>query len=309
MRRWPERSITGALPALADAGQTLSTSNTNSFTSLVTFNGRAMQLPAGKLGVTVKGGFAYTALDSNSTSSLVQGTSLKRGDLSTGFNLAIPITSRKEHFGEALGDITLNVSGGLDNLSDFGVITNWSAGATWGLTSKLSLQASYIANQAAPSLSNLGAAQTSTYNVSVYDFARGQSTLATVITGGNPDLVRESRHDIKLGINWTLPVIKNSNLIVEYFDNRSKNVSTSFPALTAAVLAAYPGRVTRDAMTGAITQIDERPVTLADQHEKRIRWGFNISGNMGKPLPPVRRRGMFGMDGPPWSAARGRAGR
>jgi hypothetical protein len=168
-----------------------------------------------------------------------------------------------------------------------------------GVTSKLSLQASYIANQAAPSLSNLGAAQTSTYNVSVYDFARGQSTLATVITGGNPDLVRESRHDIKLGINWTLPVIKNSNLIVEYFDNRSKNVSTSFPALTAAVLGAYPGRVTRDAMTGAITQIDERPVTLADQHEKRIRWGFNISGNMGKPLPPVRRRGMFGMDGPP----------
>lgn len=292
-------SITGALPALADAGQTLSTSNTNSFTSLVTFNGRAMQLPAGKLGVTVKGGFAYTALDSNSTSSLVQGTSLKRGDLSTGFNLAIPITSRKEHFGEALGDITLNVSGGLDNLSDFGVITNWSAGATWGVTSTLSFQASYIMNQAAPSLSNLGAAQTSTYNVSVYDFTRGQSTLATVITGGNRDLVRESRNDIKLGINWTLPFIKNSNLIVEYFDNRSKNVSTSFPALTAAVLGAYPGRVTRDALTGAITQIDERPVTLADQHEKRVRWGFNISGNMGKPLPPVRRRGMFGMDGPP----------
>jgi hypothetical protein len=89
---------------------------------------------------------------------------------------------------------------------------------------------------------------------------KGQSVLATVITGGNRGLVRESRNDIKLGINWTLPVVKNSNLIVEYFDNRSRNVSSSFPALTAAVLGAYPGRVTRDSLTGDITQIDETPL-------------------------------------------------
>jgi hypothetical protein len=62
------------------------------------------------------------------------GSNLKRGDLSAGFNLAIPVTSRRENFGAALGDITLNISGGLDNLSDFGVITNWSGGATWGIT-------------------------------------------------------------------------------------------------------------------------------------------------------------------------------
>jgi hypothetical protein len=121
------------------------------------------------------------------------------------------------------------------------------------------LQASYIFNQEAPSLSNLGGAQTISYNQSVYDFVKGQSVLATVITGGNRGLVRESRNDIKLGINWTLPVVKNSNLIVEYFDNRSRNVSSSFPALTAAVLGAYPGRVTRDSLTGDITQIDETP--------------------------------------------------
>ncbi|WP_343612506.1 TonB-dependent receptor [Novosphingobium sp.] len=289
-------SLTGALPSLPDPGQTVSKSITNSFTSLLTFGGRVIRLPGGHMGLTTKAGFAYTGLDSHST--LGTGSNLKRGDLSAGFNLAIPVTSRRENFGAALGDITLNISGGLDNLSDFGVITNWSGGATWGITPKLSLQASYIFNQEAPSLSNLGGAQTISYNQSVYDFVKGQSVLATVITGGNRGLVRESRNDIKLGINWTLPVVKNSNLIVEYFDNRSRNVSSSFPALTAAVLGAYPGRVTRDSLTGDITQIDETPVTIASQHEKRLRWGFNLFGNVGKPLPPVRRRGMFG-DGPP----------
>ncbi|MDE1914675.1 MAG: TonB-dependent receptor [Sphingomonadales bacterium] len=291
-------SATGTLPALADAGQSISTSNTNTVTTLVTFNGRGLPLPAGKIGVTVKGGFAYTGLDSHSTLSTIGGSSLRRGDLSTGFNLAIPITSRREHFGEALGDITANLSGGIDKLSDFGVITNWSGGATWGITSTLSFQASYLFKQVAPTLANLGAAQTITFNQSVYDFTRGESVLATVITGGNRNLLAENQNDLKLGINWSLPVIKNSNLIVEYFDNRTKNAPTAFPALTSAVLAAYPGRVTRDAATGAITQIDETPVNIAFQHEKRLRWGFNLSGNLGKPLPPVRRRGMFGGGSP-----------
>jgi iron complex outermembrane recepter protein len=291
-------SATGALPTLADAGTTVATSNTNTITTLVTFNGRGIQLPGGRMGMTVKGGFTYTGLDSHSTSSLVPGSDLKRGDLSTGFNLAIPITSRKESFGAALGDITANLSGGIDKLSDFGVITNWSGGATWGITPKLSLQASYLFKQVAPTLANLGAAQTVSYNQTLYDFTRGESVLATVINGGNRNLLAENQNDLKLGINWTLPVIKNSNLIVEYFDNRTKNAPSTFPALTAAVLAAYPGRVVRDAGTGLITQIDETPVNIAFQHEKRIRWGFNLSGNLGKPLPPVRRRGMFGMGGP-----------
>jgi hypothetical protein len=128
------------------------------------------------------------------------------------------------------------------------------------------LQASYIFNQEAPSLSNLGGAQTISYNQSVYDFVKGQSVLATVITGGNRGLVRESRNDIKLGINWTLPVVKNSNLIVEYFDNRSRNVSSSFPALTAAVLGAYPGRVARQP-DGRHHPDRRDPVTIASQHE------------------------------------------
>ena len=287
-------AIAGPLPALASAGNTVSQSSSNSLTSLVTINGTPLLLPAGKLALTVKSGFAYTGLSSNNSQNLGGATAFDRGDLSAGVNIAVPITSRKEQFGAGLGDITLNLSAGLDKLSDFGTLTNWSTSVTWGLTTKLSLQASYIFAQAAPSLADLGNPLSQTFNVPTYDFVSGQTVLVTTLGGGNGGLLRESRHDLKLGVNWQLPILSNSNMIVEYFNNRSNNLTASFPLLTPAFEAAYPGRVTRDA-SGRIIAIDQRPVNLAEQGQSRLRWGVNLGGNVGKPLPArAGGRGGFG---------------
>lgn len=293
-------------------GFTTARSKTDTVTTLVTLSGRPVALPAGKVAVTVKGGFNYTALAASSNSLLSAASNLKRGDASLGVNLGIPLTSRREHVGEALGDITLNLSASADHLSDFGELVDWSAGLTWNVTDKLGFQASYLYDEAAPSLSNLGSPLVATYNVSVYDFAKSQTVLATVITGGNPALVREHRNDIKLGMNWTPPILKGaSNLVVEYFNNRSNNVTTAFPTtLTTAIETAYPGRVTRDPTTGAITQIDRRAITLAETNDEHIRWGFNIGGNLGKPIRSQGRgpTGMFGGGPPPGGGRPGGAG-
>ena len=96
-----------------------------------------------------------------------------------GANLAIPITSRRENFGAGVGDITLNLSGNWSNVSDFGTVNDWSAGITWGPTEKLSLGASYIVNQEAPSISQLGNPLIQSFNVPVYDFSRGETVLVT----------------------------------------------------------------------------------------------------------------------------------
>ena len=98
-------------------------------------------------------------------------------------------------------------------VSDFGTVNDWSAGITWGPTEKLSLGASYIVNQEAPSISQLGNPLIQSFNVPVYDFSRGETVLVTVIGGGNPLLLREQQRDIKLSANWTLP-IKDTNLLV-----------------------------------------------------------------------------------------------
>jgi outer membrane receptor protein involved in Fe transport len=132
-------------------------------------------------------------------------------------------------------------------LSDFGSIKDWSAGVTWSPVEGLGLQASYLVNEAAPGLAQLGNPQTVTFNVPVYDFTRGETVLATVTGGGNPGLRKERQRDLKFGANWKLPFLNNSNLLVEYFRNRSNDVTASFPLLTPEIEAAFPGRVVRDA--------------------------------------------------------------
>ncbi|MBU6269115.1 MAG: TonB-dependent receptor [Sphingomonadales bacterium] len=301
-------AITGPLPTVGASPRDVARSTTNSVASLVTVNGRPLRLPGGETTLTLKAGFAWTGLDSSDTLSQAKTTQLRRGDASVGANLGVPITSRREGFGAGVGDLALNLSVGLDRLSDFGTLTDWSAGLSWGVTDKLQLQASYIVNQAAPSLGQLGNPVVVTANVPVYDFVTGRTVLVTMTTGGNPNLQRQQQRDIKLGANWTLPFLKNSNLLVEYFHNHSQNVSATFPLLTPAIELAYPGRVTR--VNGVITAVDARPVTVADQLESRLRWGMNLGGNLGKPVVGGGRGGLMGggMGGPPPGGGRGFGG-
>lgn len=267
---------------------------TATLSSLATLSGRPFTLPAGDASLTFKGGYDYTHSTSETTASDTGAVRLTRGDLSGGLNFALPLTSRSHDVLGAVGDITLNLSGGLDHLSDFGTLYNWSSGLTWSPTGKLSFQASYIVEEAAPTLTQLGAPVVQTYNVTVYDFTNNRTALVTVTSGGNPDLVKEKQRDIKLSATWQLPFMQRSNLLLEYFHNRSNDVSEAFPMFTPAVEAAFPGRVTRDA-EGNLIALDRRPVTFQQETSSRIRWGLNLSGNIGA----QQQGGPGGFGGPP----------
>lgn len=279
---------------------------TDGVTSLVTVVGRPLALPAGDLAMTLKAGFAWSGITSSDTRTMPGQTRLRRGDASAGLNLGIPLTSRRNAVLPGVGDLTLNLSAGLNRLSDFGTLTDWSAGLTWGVTERLGLQASYLVNQAAPGLTDLGAPVVQTPNVAIYDFVRGETALVTVTTGGNRQLRRETQRDLKLGLTWQLPFLSNSNLVVEYFRNRSDNVTAAFPVLTPAIEAAFPGRVTRDG-SGRLIALDRLPITFANQHSARLRYGLNLGGSIGKPAPGAEGRRFGGgmMGGPPPGAGMG----
>jgi hypothetical protein len=276
--------ITGVLPTISAGSFDTARSKDLGASGLVTLAGNLLRLPAGDASATLRAGFDYDRSDNEDTRSNLGSVVLDRGDVSAGLNLALPLTSRREDVLPGIGDLTLNLSGGFNHLSDFGTLTDWSAGLTWSPTSKLSLQASYIVDEAAPSLSQLASPQVLSYNVTTYDFLRGQTALVTVISGGNPDLIAERQRDIKLSLNWQLPIFERSNLVVEYFRNRSSDVTQTFPLLTPAIEAAFPGRVTRDA-SGLLTSIDRRPVTFDEIASSRMRWGFNFGGRLGAPSP------------------------
>ena len=293
--------IFGPLPGLPDAGFDSTASTVNSVTSLATLIGRPLRLPAGFVSATLRAGYAWSGIDSSDSRSRAGALSLTRGALSLGTSLALPLTSRRNNSGGAIGDLTLNLSAGFDSLSDFGALIDWSAGLTWAPTARLNLGASYIVNQAAPSLGQLGNPATLNFNVPVYDFTRGETALVSVTAGGNPLLRKERQRDLKFSANWQLPFISNSNVIAEYFRNRSDDVSASFPLLTPAIEAAFPGRVIRDS-SGRLVSIDQRPVTFTRQDGSRLRWGFNTSGGFG----PAGEGGAMG--GPVPGAGRGGGG-
>jgi outer membrane receptor protein involved in Fe transport len=290
----------GALPvaALALTPDTLTDSSSDTATSLLTLNGRPFELPAGEVSLTARAGFDYTALESESTRSPGL-TSLDRSDLSGGLNLDLPIASRRNEVLDAIGDLSLNLNGGVDRLSDFGTLTNYGAGLTWSPTETLSLQATYIAKDAAPGLSDLGGPVIVTPNVPVFDFVRGETVLASVTTGGNPALLKERQRDWKLSLNWRLPFLDRSSFVADYFHNTSYDTTNGFPLLTPAIEAAFPGRVVRDA-GGRLVSIDRRPVTFAKESGERVRYGVNLSGAFGKANPNAgqgRFGGMGGMGG------------
>eukprot|EP01037_Dinobryon_pediforme_P009089 gene9090-9170_t len=292
---------TAALPEMAGT-------TSDSATTLATVAGTPRHLPAGDVALTVKTGLAFSQIASAESRDGID-TRLRRGDAQIGFSLDLPLTSRKNHVAGALGDLSLNMNGEVHHVSDFGGLVDLGLGLTWKPTTRLTLVATTIGTEVAPTLSNLAAPATLTPGVAVFDFVRGQTVLATVLTGGNPLLARERQHDLKLAVYWTLPFGGgNDNLVVEYFRNHADDPVNPFPLLSGAVQTAFADRITRGS-AGQIVAIDERPITLGATRSARLRTTLNLGGAFGKPDPALAgRRGGAGSGGGGGFGGRGPGG-
>ncbi|WP_162301933.1 hypothetical protein [Croceibacterium ferulae] len=273
-------ALDGDLGRLPDLGTDRADSSTDTLSSKLTANGRPLLLPAGELSVTLDAGYDWSRITSEDTRSDIGRVRLTRGNANAGVNVSVPLTSVRDDFLSDVGNLTLNLSAGLDHLSDFGTLTDWSAGLTWGVTDTLTFTATHVGRQAAPSLAQLGNPVIETPNVSIFDFNTGQTVLATVISGGNATLPEQQQSDWSFGVNWQLPFLERSSIQLDYIDNHSTDVTDSFPELTPAIEAAFPGRVTR-APDGRLLSVDQRPITFAEQDTRRIRLGINLSGPFG----------------------------
>ena len=267
----------GMLPDLVDPGQDRARSKLFTLSAFGSLSGSPFVLPAGEASLTVSAGFDYLDLASQD-SRLAEDTSLGRKIYSTGANLALPLTER-DGFGGALGALTLNLSAQANHFSDFGTLGDWSAGLIWKPLERLTLNATWIANEVAPSVGQLNNPVVENFNVPVFDLARGEDALVTVISGGNPFLLAEQQKDLKLSANYEVKLFRRSSILVEYFRNRSEDVTRSFPLLTPAVEAAFADRVTR-AADGTLLAVDRRPVTFSQVESERVRWGINLSGQI-----------------------------
>lgn len=293
-------AIDGAIIASTDAGFDVARSQTITSANKVTLRGRPLVLPAGEVSATFDLGLNWDRIQSEDTRT-TSDTSLTRRRLDGGVNLAIPLTSSREGFLDTLGSFTLNASLGFEDLSDFGTLYDWTAGLNWSPTRDLNLQATYIWREAAPSLANLGNPTITTLNAPIFDFANGETVLATLTTGGNPDLIAETQRDWRISANWQLPFWQNTRLTAEYIRNRSRDVTRSLPALSEEIEAAFPDRFLRDD-AGTLIALDRRPVTFDSIRNDRLVFGISTNGSWGSPRPQQ------GGQPPEASGSRSRAG-
>ena len=272
--------ITADLGAFSAADFDESLSDTYTVNALATARGNPIYLPSGDVAVTLRSGYRWNRIESSDTRAFGGDVQLTRGQVFGGANISVPLTSRDEDFLDEIGDLTLNLNAGVEHLSDFGTLQDWTVGLTWGVTENLTVTANHINREVAPTLSQLGAPAIATPNVQLFDIANNESVLATVISGGNPDLPAQSQSDWTMGLIWELPFIDDATVSLDYFDNHSDDVTSGLPTLTPAIEAAFPDRVTRD-ITGQLVQLDDRFVTFAERDEKRLQFGLNLSGRIG----------------------------
>jgi len=300
--------VTGALPSNTENGFDVASSRIINGSNLNTLQGPVTTLPAGDVLATFDVRLDWQNITSSDTRSAV-GADLTRRNLSTGVNLVVPLTSRRDEFADALGDFTLNLQAGVDDLSDFGVLGDWNAGLTWKPFDKLDLSATYIWREVAPGLTALGNPRIVNLNVPVFDFVRGETVLADVTTGGNAALPAETQRDWKFAANWELPFWENTRLTVEYIRNRSSNVVSTFPQVTSDIEAAFPGRITRaprlpGETVGRLLAVDRRSVSFASTKADRLQFTFSHNGSIGAPAGG----GGFGFGGPGGGARPGGSG-
>src|SRR5690606_6102952 len=114
-------------------------------------------------------------------------------------SLNFPIASRRSDVLAGIGDLSIGVDAGFEDLSDFGGLSTFGATVNWSPIEKLSLLASWTDEQGAPSISQLNDPVIESFNVPVFDFRTGETVLVTQISGGNPNLDADNRQVIRFG--------------------------------------------------------------------------------------------------------------
>lgn len=240
-------------------------------------SGPLFDLPAGKVTSSFTLGLSSNSFDSRSLRSGIARSAEFSRDIASGqASIDIPIASRRNNVLSAIGDLSLNGNAGVQHLSDFGTLTTLGYGARWTPIPAIRLIASVSEDRNAPSGLQINNPQVLTPNISVFDYARGETVFVSQIGGGNPALRESNRHTTRLGLTLKPFEKTDITLTANYTRSRTDNPIASFPTPTPQIEAAFPDRFVRDA-DGVLIQVDARPINFASARSSQLRWGVNYS--------------------------------
>ncbi|MEJ7934318.1 TonB-dependent receptor [Sphingobium sp. AN558] len=266
------------------AGDLLATRNTDSARAKsraidgdLLISGSPFSLPAGDVTTAIRIGASANGFEGRSVrGGVMSATEYDRQIASGQFSMDLPLTSRSNDVLGAVGDIGVNMNVAAQRLSDFGTLSTLGYGLRWQPIKAVQLLVSANQDRAAPTGTQITDPLISTPNVSVFDYATGQSVFVTQLSGGNAGLRESVRDQFRVGLTIKPFEKKNLTLTATYLNSRTDNPIAAFPSPTPAIEAAFSQRFLRDA-EGALLQIDSRPVNFLSSHSEQLRWGFDYS--------------------------------
>lgn len=309
--------VVGTAPNRADAVSSQGTVD-------LLLSGPAFALPAGDASTSVRVGGSMLDFDSRSfrSSRTIEGT-VSRDAADARANIDLPLASRARDVLPWLGQLSLNGNAEAERLSDFGTLFSYGYGVNWSPVEGVRLLGSVIDEENAPTPQQLGNPVITTPGARVFDYVRGETVVVDLVTGGNAGLRANDRHATRLGLNLKPWSDKELTLQADYNHVHIDDPIAGFPAATAEIAAAFPGRFTRGA-DGTLLQLDSRPINFARSERSEIRTGINFSkplksrvqrqlelfraGKGPNPFEGLRPPGGFGRDGRDGAGRRPEAG-
>jgi len=263
---------------------------TNTGSASVLANGKLFRLPAGDVTTSMKMGGNFSGLDSTIAG---QGGKTSNRTQTTGqVSIDVPLTSRANNVLSAIGDLSVNITDAVTDVSNYGSLGTFGYGLHWSPRKGVSLIASVNEDREAPSLGQLSNPIVTTSNVRVYDYVQGKTVTVSQISGGNPDLQADDRHVFKLGATLapiSTPALK-LNLTANYIHSVTRNSVGTLSSATANAEAAFPDRFERNE-DGTLETVDSRAVNFDREEREAIRWGFNLTKELRAPTRPTRAPG------------------
>jgi hypothetical protein len=279
----------GVLPLslLGPLGRQDATAITNAGSGSFLANGTLFEVPAGNVTSSLQFGANFSDLDATSTGQV--STSSARTQGNEQISVDYPLTSRLNHILGFLGDTSVNVTGGLTQVSGYGDLSTVGYGLHWMPVSSLSFLATVNQDHQVPTLAQLDGPLINTPNIRLYDYVLGQTDTVTQISGGNLDLKADDRHVFKLGSTWNaIDTTKTKlNFTASYIDSVTRNAIGSLTTATSAIEAAFPDQFERND-DDELIEVDDRAVNFYQEARRDLRWGFNFTEVLRAPTRPRR---------------------
>lgn len=249
-----------------------------SLSARLTFNRSIASLPAGPLTATLTAGANRNRTTNRFSDGLIDEDRVGRvgRDRFDGrLSLAVPIASRSENPHSPLGDLSLDLAGGLTFGPREASRERLEMGVNWSTVPAFRINGSLSYTRLAPSIEQLTAPDLEEVR-RVYDFARQEIAEPVWVTGGNPDLGSGQRRTWALGATLRPFDPRLLSLSVEYQKQQSTGGAGGFPGLSPAVEAAIPDRFVRDA-SGHLIRVDARPIRIERDTTERLNNSLTLS--------------------------------